>query len=216
MKDDFIPTERIEQVIFLIRGQRVILDADLARLYGVPTYRFNEAFKRNRHRFPDDFAFQLTAAEFADLRSQSAIADMQVVSDSSGTADSSQIAMSLPRPPDKAHVMSRSQFATGSSRHRGVAYRPWAFTEHGALMAANILRSKRAGHVSVFVVRAFVRLRALLATHKELNKKLAELERRVESHDEHIQSLFEAIRRLMAPDPPKPRRIGFRASLRTS
>jgi uncharacterized membrane protein len=90
-------------------------------------------------------------------------------------------------------------------------HRPWAFTEHGALMAANILRSKRAGQVSVFVVRAFVRLRALLATHKEIDKKLAELERRVESHDEHIQSLFEAIRRLMAPEPPKPKsRIGFR------
>ena len=208
----FIPTERIEEAIFLIRGQRVILDADLARLYGVPTYRFNEAFKRNRYRFPDDFAFQLTAAEFADLRSQSATAHMQDVCDSKGTANSSQIAMSSSRAPDnKGHVMSRSHFATGSSRHRGVVYRPWAFTEHGALMAANILRSKRAGHVSVFVVRAFVKLRALLATHKELDKKLAELERRVESHDEHIQSLFEAIRRLMAPDPPKPCRIGFRA-----
>jgi hypothetical protein len=209
---DLLPTERIEQVIFLIRGQRVILDADLARLYGVPTYRFNEAFKRNRHRFPDDFAFQLTAAEYADLRSQNAVAHMQGVRDSKETANSSQFAMSSSRAPgNKGCVMNRSQFATGSSRHRGVAYRPWAFTEHGALMAANILHSKRAGHVSVFVVRAFVRLRALLATHKELDKKLTELERRVESHDTHIQSLFEAIRRLMAPEPPpsKPR-IGFR------
>ena len=103
-----------------------------------------------------------------------------------------------------------------AAHHRGIVHRPWAFTEHGALMAVNILRSKRAGHVSVFVVRAFVRLRALLATHKELDKKLAELERRVESHDEHIQSLFEAIRRLMTPPRAKPRRIGFRASLRSS
>src|SRR5205807_2814513 len=102
-----------------------------------------------------------------------------------------------------------SQFATSSSRHRGAVYRPWAFTEHGAIMAANVLNSHRAVQMSVYVVRAFVRLRAILATHKELDKKLAELERRVKSHDEHIQSLFEAIRRLMAPDPPKPR-IGFR------
>jgi hypothetical protein len=210
---DLIPIERIEQVIFLIRGHRVILDADLARLYGVPTYRFNEAFKRNRHRFPEDFAFQLTTAEYADLRSQNATTHMQGVRGSKETVNSSQIAMSSSRAPDdKGHVVNRSQFATGSSRHRGVAYRPWAFTEHGALMAANILRSKRAGHVSVFVVRAFVRLRALLAAHKELDKKLTELERRVESHDTHIQSLFDAIRELMTPiEPPsKPRRIGFR------
>ncbi len=161
--------------------------------------------------FPEDFAFQLTAAEYADLRSQNVITHMQGVRDSKETVNSSQIAMSSSKAPDdKGHVMNRSQFATGSSRHRGIAYRPWAFTEHGALMAANILRSKRAGHVSVFVVRAFVRLRALLATHKELDKKLTELERRVESHDTHIQSLFEAIRHLMAPGPPKPRRIGFR------
>ena len=179
-----IPIERIERAIFLIRGQRVILDADLAKLYGVPTFRFNEAFKRNRHRFPDDFAFRLTVAEFADLRSQTASAQEMVNS---------------------------SQFAMSSSRHRGIVHRPWAFTEHGALMAANILRSKQAGQVSVFVVRAFVRLRALLGTHKELDKKLAELERRVESHDAHIQSLFEAIRRLMTPPRAKPRRIGFRA-----
>src|SRR6266849_2330156 len=105
---------------------------------------------------------------------------------------------------------SRSQFATSSSRHRGAVYRPWAFTEHGAIMAANVLYSRRAGQMSVYVVRAFVRLRAILATHKELDKKLAELERRVKSHDEHIQSLFEAIRHLMAPELPRPRRIGFR------
>ena len=112
---NLIPTERIEQAIFLIRGQRVILDADLARLYGVPTYRFNEAFKRNRHRFPDDFAFQLTAAEYADLRSQNAIAHMQGVRDSKETANSSRIAMSSSRAQDdKGHVMNRSQFATGS------------------------------------------------------------------------------------------------------
>jgi len=189
---DPIPHEHIERSILLLRGQKVILDADLARLYGVPTYRFNEAFKRNRHRFPDDFAFQLTADEFADLRSHIVTSSLQVADKPGGVANSSQFAMS-------------------SSRHRGTAYRPWAFTEHGALMAANILRSKRAVQMSVLVVRAFVRLRQMLATNKELAAKLAELEHKVASHDTHIQSLFDAIRRLMEPAKPKPRRIGFHA-----
>jgi len=189
---DLIPTEQIERAIFLIRGQKVILDTDLARLYGVTAKRLNEQVKRNRHRFPDDFAFQLSSAEFASLRSQIAISSQQPID-------------------SKENNLNWSQFATSSSRHRGAVYRPWAFTEHGAIMAANVLYSRRAVQMSVYVVRAFVRLRAILATHKELDKKLAELERRVKSHDEHIQSLFEAIRHLMAPEPPKPSRIGFRA-----
>ena len=189
---DLIPTEQIERAIFLIRGQKVILDTDLARLYGVTAKRLNEQVKRNRHRFPDDFAFQLSSAEFASLRSQIAISSQQPID-------------------SKENNLNWSQFATSSSRHRGAVYRPWAFTEHGAIMAANVLYSRRAVQMSVYVVRAFVRLRAILATHKELDKKLAELERRVKSHDEHIQSLFEAIRRLMAPELPRPRRIGFRA-----
>jgi len=193
---DLIPTEQIERAIFLIRGQKVILDTDLARLYGVTAKRLNEQVKRNRHRFPDDFAFQLSSAEFASLRSQIAISSQQPID-------------------SKENNLNWSQFATSSSRHRGAVYRPWAFTEHGAIMAANVLYSRRAVQMSVYVVRAFVRLRAFLATHKELDKKLAELERRVKSHDEHIQSLFEAIRRLMAPEIPRSRRIGFRASLRT-
>ena len=189
---DLIPTEQIERAIFLIRGQKVILDTDLARLYGVTAKRLNEQVKRNRHRFPDDFAFQLSSAEFASLRSQIAISSQQPID-------------------SKENNLNWSQFATSSSRHRGAVYRPWAFTEHGAIMAANVLYSRRAVQMSVYVVRAFVRLRAILATHKELDKKLAELERRVKSHDERIQSLFEAIRRLMAPEIPRSRRIGFRA-----
>ena len=189
---DLIPTEQIERAIFLIRGQKVILDTDLARLYGVTAKRLNEQVKRNRHRFPDDFAFQLSSAEFASLRSQIAISSQQPID-------------------SKENNLNWSQFATSSSRHRGAVYRPWVFTEHGAIMAANVLYSRRAVQMSVYVVRAFVRLRAILATHKELDKKLAELERRVKSHDEHIQSLFEAIRRLMAPEIPRSRRIGFRA-----
>jgi hypothetical protein len=206
-----IPHEQIQEHILLLRGQKVILDADLARLYGVPTYRFNEAFKRNRHRFPDDFAFQLTADEFADLRSHIATSSLQGVEKSGDTEDSSQFAMSSSQRPGHKDLANRSHFATSSSRYRGTAYRPWAFTEHGALMAANILRSERAVQMSVIVVRAFVRLREMLATNKTLAAKLAELERTVASHDGHIQSLFQTIRQLMKPEPPKPRRIGFHA-----
>ncbi|TAK04374.1 MAG: ORF6N domain-containing protein [Candidatus Manganitrophaceae bacterium] len=124
-------------MILTIREQRVILDADLARLYGVTTKVFNQAIRRNRQRFPEDFAFQLTADELKYLRSQ-------FVTSSGQTVD------------EGGNLSNASQFATRS--HGGRRYRPWAFTEHGALMAANILRSKRAVEMSVFVVRAFVRL----------------------------------------------------------
>jgi hypothetical protein len=181
-------TERISKRILLLRGHRVMLDADLARLYGVTTKRFNEAFKRNRHRFPDDFAFQLTVAEFANLRSQFVTSKLQ---------------------PLDSHEddLNWSQFATSSSRHRGSVYRPWAFTEHGALMAANILRSERAVQMSVLVIRAFVRLREMIASHKDLAKRLDELEKK---YDMQFKSVFDAIRQLMAPIEPPRRRIGFR------
>jgi hypothetical protein len=136
----------LEPLIFAIRGHRVILDADLARLYGVTTKRLNEATKRNRARFSEDFAFQLSANEFGELRSRLAKSDPQ-------------------SPDDVPRNVNWSQFATSSSRHRGAAYRPWAFTEHGALMAANTLRSERAVHMSIFVIRAFVRMREQLAAN---------------------------------------------------
>ena len=198
--EDRIPTERterIKQAIFLIRGQKVILDDDLSRLYGVTTKRLNEQVKRNRKRFPGDFIFQLKLQEVRALRSHFATLNPQPV-------DSDKDSPNYGR------------FAINSSRHISTIYRPWAFTEHGAIMAAMVLQSPRAVEMSVHVVRAFVRLRELLATNKDLAAKFSELERKVASHDTHIQSLFEAIRRLMAPDPPKPRRIGFRASLRSS
>lgn len=166
----------IESLIREIRGCKVILDADLARIHGVPVSRFNEAVKRNADRFPDDFRFQLIVAERQAVRRL------------------------------------RSQFAileTGRGRHP--KYLPWAFTEHGAIMAANVLNSPRAVQMSVFVVRAFVSLRRMLANHDALSRKLAELERRVEGHDRGIKSLFDAIRELMTP-PARPRReIGFHA-----
>ena len=168
--DSFIPVERIEQLIILIRGQKVMLDSDLARIYGVSTARLNQQVKRNLDRFPQDFMFQLTRSEFANLM---------------------------------------LQIATSSSGYGGRRKLPYAFTEHGAVMLASVLNSPVAVRASLQVVRAFVRLRELLASNQELARKLAELEQRVVGHDEHIQSLFEAIRRLMAPPHTDRRRIGF-------
>jgi hypothetical protein len=164
-----IPVERIERAIFQIRQERVILDSDLAALYGVTTARLNEQVKRNRQRFPSDFMFQLTAEEHANLI---------------------------------------SQFATSSSKWGGRRKLPFVFTEHGAVMAANVLSSPTAVAASIEVVRAFVRLRELLATNKDLARKLDELEKK---YDERFRVVFEAIRQLTAPPPPadKKRRIGF-------
>ena len=166
---------RIERQILLIRGQRIILATDLARMYGVPVKRLNEQVKRNADRFPADFVFQLTKAEMVFLRSQIATLDNPGL---------------------------RSQTAT-SRRGRHPKYRPYAFTEHGALMAANVLRSERAVKVSVYVVRAFVKLREMLSTHRELSQKLDELERKLQDHDQDIHALIDAVRQLMKePDEP--------------
>lgn len=162
----------IENAIFLIRGQRVMLDRDLAALYGVTTSNLNKAVKRNLDRFPGDFMFQLTAEEAQSLRFHSGIL----------------------------------------KRGQHYKYLPYAFTGQGVAMLSGILRSHRAVQVNVAIMRAFVRLREALSLHKELAHKLAELERKIESHDAGIHSLFEAIRQLMAPtlppDAPK-REIGF-------
>lgn len=166
-------------------------DADLADIYGVTTKALNQAVKRNRERFPEDFAFQLNASEVAYLRSQIAISNSQLAKSNTNS-------------------MNRSQIVTSSQRHRDPRVPPWVFTEHGALMAANVLRSKQAVQMSVHVVRAFVRLREMIAANKELAKKLDELERRVSHHDEAITSIVKAIRELATPLEPKPRRrIGF-------
>jgi len=163
-------SDDVGRLIFLIRGKRVILDADLAQLYGVPTKRLNEQVRRNRERFPEDFLFQLTREE-----------KQQVVA--------------------ICDHLSKLKFSP---------VLPYAFTEHGTIMAATVLNSKRAVHVSLLVVRTFVKLREMLGAHKELALKLAELEHRFAKHDEHIATLFEAIRQLMAPPPEPPkRRIGF-------
>jgi len=158
--------------IVVIRGQRVLLDADLARLYEVETRRLNEQIKRNMGRFPSDFMFQLTSDEFEILK---------------------------------------SQFATSSWGGRRKL--PLAFTEHGAIMAASVLNSDRAVEMSVYVVRAFVQLRAVLLDHKALADKLAALERRVSHHDNSLAEVIDAIRALMTQPKPANRPIGFTADV---
>lgn len=182
-------TVDITTLIVIVRGKRVILDRDLAGLYGTTTKRLNEQVKRNRNRFPDDFMFQLTAKEWADLTSQIAMSNEQ---------------------------SNRSQFATGSQRHRDPRFTPYAFTEHGALMAANILRSERAIQMSVFVVRAFIRMRQMLIEQRGLARKLTALEEeltaRLDVHETAINEILGQIRRLLSlpPEPETPKkRIGF-------
>jgi hypothetical protein len=176
--------------IFTLRGQRVVLDADLARLYGVTTKRFNQAFKRNSARFPSDFGFRLTAPEFAALRSQ--IATLKL---------------------DSACGDMWSQIVTTSRpQRRRMSHRPWAFTEHGAVMAANVLRSPRAVEMSVYVVRAFIQQREALATNATVLKRLAEIDKTLLEHDSALLVLWKRLQPLLAPPPEPPRRrIGFHA-----
>ncbi|MGO9585836.1 MAG: ORF6N domain-containing protein, partial [Limisphaerales bacterium] len=149
------PEKPIETLILSVRSQKVILDADLAELYDVPTKRLNEQVKRNADRFPEDFMFQLTAQEWTNLKSQIATSSLEV-------------------PQKEGVVPNWSQFATSSKRHRGAAYRPTAFTEHGAIMAATVLNSPEAVAMSVFVVRAFMQMRGQLAANAAILKRLAE------------------------------------------
>ncbi len=184
-------SEPLEPLIFMIRGQRVVLDADLARLYGVTTKRVNEALGRNRRRFPKDFAFQLTGEEFRAIRSQIA----------TGRSQATEM---------DGENSNRSQFVTSSSLRRVAANRAWAFTEHGALMAANVLRSERAIQMSVFVVRAFVRLREQVSANAAILKRLAEIDKTLLQHDAKLRELYRNLLPLLqAPAEPPKRRIGF-------
>ena len=178
-----VASDKITAVIRTIRGQKVILDSDLASIYGVPTKRLNEQFRRNRKRFPEDFAFKLTCEEAANLRSQIATA-------SSGLGSM------------------RSQIATASKRN--IRYLPYAFTEHGALMAANILNSERAVVMSIYIIRAFVKMREDLAANAAILKRLAEIDTTLLTHDAALRDIFQKLKPLLAPppDPPKPE-IGF-------
>ena len=168
-KSDLISTEMIENIIFTIRGHKVLLDTHLAELYSVETRVLIQAVKRNEDRFPTDFMFQLTQNEFDSLRSQIVI----------------------------------------SKGKGGRRYLPYVFTEQGVAMLSSVLRSKRAVHVNIEIMRAFVRLRYLLSTHAELSRKLADLEKRFESHDEQIQAIFEVIRKLIATPDKQVKKIGY-------
>jgi len=169
-----IPIERIERAIFLIRGQKVMLDLDLAALYGVETKMLNRAVRRNIDRFPEDFMFQLTKEEFENLR---------------------------------------CQFGT-SRLWGGRRYPPYVFTEQGVAMLSSVLNSKRAIKVNVEIMRAFVRLRQMLASNEELARKLDALEKK---YDAQFKIVFDAIRELMEPPEAKPKRkIGFLADRESS
>lgn len=173
-----LPPARIARIIYVIRGHRVMLDSDLATIYGVSTARLNQQVRRNRDRFPEDFVFQLTPGETRNLM---------------------------------------LQIATSSLEHGGRRTLPFVFTEHGAIMLATVLNTPVAKEASVRVVRAFVRLREILTTHKKLARRLTELEGKFSGHDEQIRALFNAIRGLMAfPKEPPPKPIGFRVKERRS
>ena len=190
MSREIIPIEHIAQRIVYLRQQKVILDFDLAALYGVATKVLNQTVRRNRERFPDDFMFQLTTEEVSNLKSQNVTSNLQTVGNQSATINWSQI-------------------VTSSRKYRGATYRPYAFTEQGVAMLSSVLNSERAVKVNIAIMRAFVKLRQTLETNRELARKFAELEKRVGKHDEKIDAILEAIRQLMAP-PEKPQReIGF-------
>lgn len=178
-----LQVDQIGSLIRTIRGQKVMLDSDLAMLYGVETRILNQAVKRNINRFPPDFLFQLTQNE--------------------------------------AVALNRSQFVMGSQKHRDPRLRPYAFTENGSIMAANVLNSPQAVRMSVFVVRAFVQMRDLLGSTKELAKQLADLEKKLTARlDKHEAAIVEVLRRVMdildpPPPPPEPprREIGFHVGI---
>jgi hypothetical protein len=173
-KEGIIPLEVVQQKIFVLRGRRVMLDRDLADLFGVETRALNQAVKRNSYRFPEDFMFQLTMEEAQALYG------------------------------------SRSQSVT-LKRGRNIKYRPHVFTEHGAVMLANVLQSPVAVRASIQVVRAFVHLRQILATHQDLARKMEALERKVGKHDADLDAILEVLQDLLEP-PPSPtikRPIGF-------
>jgi hypothetical protein len=175
-----LKTENLAQLVFFLRGEKVMLDVDLAKLYSVSTKALNQAFRRNKRRFPCDFAFQLSKEEFDHLRSQ-------IVTTST------------------VQVNLKSQIVT-SSLHGGRRYRPYAFTEQGVAMLSSVLRSKRAVEVNIAIMRTFVQLRRLMDTNRDLARKIEALEKK---YDEQFAEVFAAIKELVAPPLPPQRQIGF-------
>jgi hypothetical protein len=180
--------------IMKVRGLPVLLDYDLARLYGVPVIALNQSVKRNQDRFPEDFAFQSSVEEWANLKSQFVISRLEVVEDQDSNP---------------------SQPAAGSPRrtHGGRRTPPRAFTEHGALMAANVLRSPAAIRMSVFIIRAIVKQREALSTNAEILLRLHDIDRALLEHDDALRDLYEKLLPLLThPDPPR-RLIGFQQAV---
>ena len=198
----------IEPLILTLRGQRVILDADLAEIYGVPTKRLNEQVKRNADRFPEDFMFQLTAQEWDNLKSQIATSSSEVVGNKGDESLRSQIATLKQSVGDETDKSNWSQIATSS--HGGRRKLPYAFTEHGAIMAATVLNSPEAVAMSVFVVRAFVLMRERLAANTEILRRLAEIDKTLLEHNGALAVIWEQLQPLLSPPPDPPRKkIGF-------
>ena len=182
-----LSAHQLAQLVFFVRGERAMLDTDLAMLYGVTTKALNQAVKRNRSRFPADFMFQLSSAETESLRSR-------------------YILRNIERPDFERVRFNWSQFVTSSRKHRGLAYRPYAFTEQGVAMLSSVLRSKRAVEVNIAIMRTFVQLRRLMDSNRDLARKIDGLEKK---YDEQFAEVFAAIKQLIV-EPESPRkRIGF-------
>jgi ORF6N domain len=171
-----VSVQLIERRIYLIRGHKVMIDADLAELYGVPTHRLNERVKRNRKRFPEDFMFQLSKEEAENLR---------------------------------------SQFAISRSGHGGRRSLPYAFTEQGVAMLSTVLNSEQAIEVNIMIMRAFVKLRQMLESNEELNRKFAAVIRKLSTHDKYFKVVFDELKKLTEQPTPSHKQIGFKAK-RTS
>ena len=177
-----LPVQLIERRIYLIRGQKVIIDFDLAELYGVTTSRLNEQVTRNRKRFPEDFMFRLTKTETEILRSHFAISRSDL----------------------------RSQFATSNTGHGGRRYLPYVFTEQGVAMLSTVLNSEQAIEVNIAIMRVFVRLRQMLETNEELNRKFAAVIRKLSTHDKYFKVVFDELKKLTESPHPSGRQIGFK------
>ena len=173
-QSSLIPVERIEKAIYLIRGEKVMLDRDLAVLYQVTTAALNQAMRRNRDRFPRDFMFQLTRSEVTQLN--------------------------------------RSQIVIGSQKHRDPRFRPYAFTEQGIAMLSSVLRSKRALSVNIQIMRAFVKLRQMLQSNEELNRKFAAVIRKLATHDKYFTVVFDELKKLNEQPTRRRKQIGFKTA----
>jgi hypothetical protein len=190
--------ENLARFVFFIRSEKVMLDSDLARLYGVEARALNQAVARNRKRFPADFMFQLTPREYESLRSQTVISKER-----GSTDDVSQFVMSSL---GRRHERLRSQIVTSKTGRGGRRYRPYAFTEQGVAMLSSVLRSSRAVEVNIAIMRTFVQLRRLMDTNRDLARKIEALEKK---YDERFALVFDAIKELIAPPEPPKKQIGF-------